>query len=240
MALVDPFTGNQLWSEGYDRRLEDVFGVQSEIAQAVARSFRAVLTPVEQSRISRRPTEALSALDSYMRGRQAYLELSLEAMNEAISHYEQALAVDPQFALAWAGLADAMLQRVQFFGYPPAWADSAQTLAEHAIALDPELPEAHKTLGFVHSMNARPSAALRAAERALELRPGFANALNNAGWSRYLLGDLVGAEERVRGHSDYSPPSLSSAPTWARCWPSWAEPRKRRNGWTPSWPRFPS
>lgn len=197
VELVDPRTGTQLWSEVYERPLDDVFRVQSEIAQSVASSLSTVLTPAERDRISHSPTDDLEALDSYMRGRQAYGSVSLAGMNEAIGYYQLAVEADPGFAAAWAGIADALLQRVQFFGYPLTWADSAAVLVERAIGLDPELPEAYKTLGFVHSVHGRQRAALDAAERALELRPAYANALNNAGWSRYFLGDVVGAEQLI-------------------------------------------
>jgi TolB-like protein/DNA-binding SARP family transcriptional activator/Flp pilus assembly protein TadD len=198
LELLDADTGRQMWSDAYDHTLDDVFGVQAEIALDVARSLRAVLTVGEEERISRRATDDIEALDHYMRGRQAYERLSLEAMNEAILHYEAAAAADPDFAPAWAGIGDALLQRVQFFGFPLQWADSALVLVERATRLDPDLPEAHKTLGFVHSVYGRWQAALDAAERALELRPAYADALNNAGWSRYYLGDLVRAERLIR------------------------------------------
>ncbi len=198
VELVEPASGGQLWAETYDRRLDDVFAVQTDIARSVASSLRAVLTPREEDRIARRPTESLAALDHFMRARAAYVDFSLEGMDGAIREYGMAVALDATFAAAWAGLADAYLQRVQFFGYDLTWADTARALVDRAIELDPELPEAYKTLGFVHSVHGRDRAALEAAERALELRPAYADALNNAGWSRYFLGDVATAERLIR------------------------------------------
>ena len=210
VELLEPTRGSQLWSETYDRRLDDVFSVQSDIARQVASSLRAVLTATEADRIQRRPTHSLEALDRYMLGRAAYGNPTLEGMNEAITHYRRAVEVDPGFAAAWAGIADAMLQRVQFFGFPSSWADSALALAEHAVELDPDLPEAHKTLGFVHSTHGRWAAAAEATEHALALRPAYAAALNNIGWGRYFLGDLAGAERYVRRSFRLDPTDLLS------------------------------
>jgi TolB-like protein/DNA-binding SARP family transcriptional activator/Tfp pilus assembly protein PilF len=198
VELVEPSTGTQLWSATYDRRLGDVFAVQTDIARSVANSLRAVLTPAEEDRIARAPTASVEALDHFMRARAAYADGTLSGMEAAIRQYGQAARVDPDFAAAWAGLADAYLQRVQFFGYPLTWADTARALVDRAIELDPELPEAYKTLGFVHSVHGRDRAALEAAERAVELRPAYADALNNAGWSRYFLGDVAAAERLIR------------------------------------------
>ena len=198
VGLVDPISGNQLWSEAYDRRLDDIFGVQAEIARAVADSLRAVLTPDEEERIRGRSTENIEALDGYMRGREAYQRLTPGSIEEAIRHFEAATRADSSFAPAWTGIADALLQRVQFSGYPLVWADSAMVLVERATRLDPNLPEAYKTLGFIHSVYGRQQASLEANQRALELRPAFESALNNAGWSHYALGDLVEAERLIR------------------------------------------
>lgn len=197
VELVDARTGTQLWSEAFDRRLDDVFAVQSDIATSVAASLSAALTPREVDRISRRPTESMEALDAYMKGREAYLRLTPDGMDEAILFFESAVEADSSFASAWTGIADALLQRVQFFGYPSSWADSAMTLVERAIRLDPDLPEAYRALGFVHSVYGREAAALQASLRALDLRPAYAEALNNAGWSRYYMGDMVEAERLI-------------------------------------------
>ena len=137
-----------------------MFRVQSDIARRVAESLQAVLTPSEEARIARAPTESIQALDLFMRARAAYRDPTLDWMNRAIELYEEATRADPAFASAWAGLADALLQRVQFFGYPLTWADSARGLVERALALDPESPEANKTMGFVHSVHGRERAAL--------------------------------------------------------------------------------
>ena len=198
LELVDPTSGAQLWAETYDRRVGDVFAVQSEIARSVATSLRAVLSAAEEERMAGRPTDNLVALDHYMRGKGSYSTVTLDGMAAALRSFEQAAAADPTFAAAWAGQADALLQRIQFFGFPLIWADSALALAERAIRINPELPEAYKSLGFVHSVHGREQAALDAMEQAVDLRPGYASALNNAGWSRYALGDLVTAEEQIR------------------------------------------
>ena len=208
VELFEPGGGSQLWSQSYDRDLGDVFAVQSDIARAVAGSLRTVLTPGEEDYIGRRQTEDLIALDRYMRGKAAYLGASLSDMNAALAHFQSAVEADPSFAAAWAGMADAILQRVQFFGYPLSWADSALVLAERALDLDPDLPEAHKTLGFVHSIHGRWNASAEEMDLALALRPGFSEALNNLGWGQYFLGNGSEAIHNVRRAFRLEPTSL--------------------------------
>ncbi len=198
VELIDPESGAQLWSDVYDRRLDDVFEVQSAIASEVAHALRAVLTADELDDIVRPPTHSIAALDAYLRGRAAYLALDPQRMEEAIAHFRRALELDSSYAAAWAALGDAVLQQAQFFGYPVTWADSGRAMAERALSLDPDLPEARKTLGFAYVVQGRLRDALRETERALALHPSFADALNNAGWLHYMLGDLDRAESYIQ------------------------------------------
>ncbi len=179
--LIDPGTEGHLWAETYDRRLDDIFAVQTQIAQRVARALEATLTPEEEQRIEKRPTESLAAYDLYLKGREAYNRYEEEENDEAIRLFRRALELDPEYALAWAGLGDAFAQRVGRFGYPLAWADSAVRAARRAVELDPELAEAHKALGLAYQMQGRHHEALDAYLEAIELDPNHYGAMNNAG-----------------------------------------------------------
>jgi protein kinase/serine/threonine-protein kinase len=196
--LMDAASGETLWTETYDRSLDDIFAVQSDVARRVAGAMQATLTPGDLQRLESPSTPSVSTYDLYLRGREAYHRISASDNEEAMRLFRLALDEDPEFAPAWAGLGDAFLQGVQYYGAPRAWADSGRVLATRAIELDPSLAAAHKTLGFAHSMDRHHREALAANLRAVELDPSFADAVNNVGFSYYYLGDMPKALQWVK------------------------------------------
>src|SRR5207249_4026278 len=105
--LVDAASGAQLWAEEYDRALKDVFVIQREIAERIATSLDARLTPAEQARLQRRPTTDPEAYDLYLLGRHYFEEYAGWSPRRSIEYFKRAIARDSAFALAWVGLADA-------------------------------------------------------------------------------------------------------------------------------------
>lgn len=188
--LIDPGTGGHLWSDTYDRRLDDIFALQTEIAQRVARELEATLSPEEEERIEKRPTESLAAYDLYLKGREAYQRYEDRENDEAIRLFRSALELDPEYALAWAGLGDAFGQRVDRFGYSRAWADSAVRVARRAVELDPQLAEGYKALGLGYIGQGRLREALEANLRTVELDPNHHGAVNNIGTLYADLGEF--------------------------------------------------
>ncbi len=193
--LTDPYSEENLWAEQYDGSVEDIFEFQTDVALRVAGQLQATLSPREQDLVARPATASVTALDFYLRGRQAYNRITQEGNEEAIRRFRQAIETDSSFALAWAGLSDGYDQRVQWYGYPVSWADSAEAFAERALALDPNLAEGYKSLGFARSMRGRERAARDAYLRAIELDPNFASAINNVGVTHAFLGE---ADEALR------------------------------------------
>ncbi len=179
--LIDASTDEHLWADNFDRALTtaNVFAIQSEIAQRIAEALAATLSPDEENRIARSPTADLEAYDFYLQARTTYQLYTEEGNDEAIRLYREALSRDPEYADAWAGLADAYAQRVQRFGFPLAWADSAEALARRALQIEPELPQAYKALGLAMSSQGRWQDDLRANQRAIELDPNYSEAINN-------------------------------------------------------------
>ena len=102
--LIDATNEFPLWSERYDREMEDVFAVQDEIAQKIAEALRIKLSPQEQEALAKRPTENLQAYDLYLRGRNYARRVGREDLQVALQMYENAVALDPNFALAHAGI----------------------------------------------------------------------------------------------------------------------------------------
>lgn len=202
VRLVDPHTGSQVWTQSYDRELDDVFAVQTDIAQRVAHALRARLTRREAKRLGERLTANVTALDFFLRGVEAYEHISKQDNEEAMRLFRLAVEVDPNFAAAWARMADVHMQRVQFFGYPEAQYDSARTVVQRALDLDPDLAHAHKVMGDLAWTEGDLYASLRHLDRATELDPNFYAAINNAGITNLFLGEVAEAKALIgRAHA---------------------------------------
>ncbi|MEL7184915.1 MAG: hypothetical protein AAFN50_00595 [Pseudomonadota bacterium] len=186
MQLIDAGTDDHLWAEIYDRELtaENLFEIQSEISSAIANALHATLTPEEQQRIDTAPTKNLDALDAYMRGRQHLATREGRRLELGLAEFERAVQLDPNFALAWVGVADSHHLLLVYAGSPPQESRSAAKAAlDKALALDPTLGEAHASLGVYYNRtgdHARGEAELL---KATELSPNYATSyhwLSNA------------------------------------------------------------
>ena len=147
--LVSARDGYELWSQSYDRDLADVFTVQEEIARAIVGALRLQLGGNTASALAQRPTSDLEAYDLYLKGRFAWNQRGGTSMQQAASYFEQAVARDPHFARAYAGLADAQLLLPWYAGVSPATAwPQAKAAAAKALELDSTLAEAHTSLAY--------------------------------------------------------------------------------------------
>jgi TolB-like protein/Tfp pilus assembly protein PilF len=149
--LVNVQTGSQLWAETYDRKLSDIFVVESEIAKRIAESLQATLTGREEQALAARPTENPDAYDAYLRGLayEAGSNYSSDALMKAIDSYERAVQLDPNFALAWARLSGAhALLYVNRVDTSAACRDAAKRALENAQKLQPNAPETLLFTGY--------------------------------------------------------------------------------------------
>ena len=171
--LINASDGFHLWSESYDRTLEDIFAVQDEISQSIVTALKLELN-IEQ-RGEAEKTNSVLAYDYYLRGRQYAREPNREDLLTAINFFEQALSEDSNFALAYSGIADAYTWMQEYGGMPAeeAFAKS-RTAAEKAIELAPNLAEAWVSLGFIDSYEGRRDEAIEKYEKAIELKPNYA------------------------------------------------------------------
>lgn len=150
--LVDATVGHQIWSERYDRDLSDVFAVQDEIAASVVDALKGRCTLEPVSGISRKYTENLDAYSLYLRGRHAWNRWTPEGFEEAKRHFEAAIEKDPNYALAWAGLADTATIVASFgYGHPDEAYPVARSAARKALDIDANLGEAHVSMGAVQA-----------------------------------------------------------------------------------------
>ncbi|MEO8430025.1 MAG: protein kinase [Acidobacteriota bacterium] len=188
--LIDARSDEHLWAETYDRELKDVFAIQSEVAQRIAAALKATLSPAEKKRIEQSPTQNLAAYDLYLKGRELYNRYRKTDNEGAIDLFEKALALDPGFALGYAGLGDAYAQRNVRFGLPLSWVDDSLEMSRKAIALDPELAEGYKALGLACTAKGRYRESLDATRRAAEVNPNYATAVSNVGVTLRHMGRL--------------------------------------------------
>ena len=177
--LIRVDNGYHIWSETYNRPLDDVFKVQDEIAAAVVSALKASLLPTTSNRTA--PTASTEAYTFYLQGRSIYLRGSTSVeMEKAADYLHRALKLDPGFALAWAELSFVRLWQVWYFPVEGA-ADEARGAAERALAVDPALSEAHLAVGRVReTLDWDWAGADKELQRALELSPMNARILRSA------------------------------------------------------------
>jgi len=142
VQLIDARTDSHLWAESYDRELKDVLRLQAEIAQSVSRGIRVRLAAAGGDPGARPPSRAPEAVEAYLKGRALLDHRSPEALGQAAAYFEQAVRREPEFAAAFAGLAEASVYRLELEDDADT-ATRARTAAQRALALDPELAEAH-------------------------------------------------------------------------------------------------
>ena len=164
--LVEASTRHFVWAERYDRQVEDVFAIQEEIARSIAQALRITLTPQEEKTIARKPTENSQAYDFYLRGR-SYTRR--ENMDYGLQMFEQAIHLDPNFALAHAGIAHLCGLIYELREQNPKWIERGLAACDRSTALAPDLPEAlvaHARLFYAQKKNEEAALlALRAIER---------------------------------------------------------------------------
>ncbi len=139
--LIDTHTDFPLWSERYDREMKDVFEVQDEIAQKIAAALRIQLSPQEQEALAAKPTDNLQAYDLYLRGRSYARRLTRQDLEFALQMFENAVTQDPNFALAFAAIANVCAYYHAHYAREDVWIHRARGAAERAMALQPDVPE---------------------------------------------------------------------------------------------------
>ena len=188
--LIDATNDEHLWAQTYDKELTQVFAIQSDVAQQIASALKAKLSPREKEQLGKKPTESLDAYAYYLKGREYYYRYSKQDNENAIDLFKKALELDPNYALAYAGLGDAYEQRVEKFGFPRAWVDSSIAVSSKAISIDPALAEGYKALGLAYGGKGWIKRSLEANRKAIELNPNYHPALGNIGYENMSLGNF--------------------------------------------------
>ncbi len=204
--LIDASTDEHIWAKSYDRQLSTVnlFAIQSEISEEITRALQATLTDEEQVRLANIPTNSLAAYNLYTQGRDNLYKRRLDTLLKAREQFEAAIALDPDYADAYAGLADSallLLNNHQAISPDEAF-DVAETSLDKALSLNPDLADAHASLGLLKHKKweeARGGPGLEEAEAhfvsALELNPNNASAYMWFGSTRATQGRMEEAIE---------------------------------------------
>ena len=147
--LVNVSDGSQLWAERYDREMEDVFAIQDDIAEAIVRALRVILGDAERKALKAK-TRDIRAYEYYLRGRQL-VDLRKKSLDYALPMFRKAIEIDPEYASAYAGLADALSVMYLLFIPEMKLVDEAMSAADKALELEPDLAEAHLARGMAYS-----------------------------------------------------------------------------------------
>jgi TolB-like protein/Tfp pilus assembly protein PilF len=177
VQLVKAGTDNHLWADTFDRKLTDVFQIESDIAKTIAEKLQAKLTGSEERAISANPTESLEAHQLYLQGRYLWNRRTGQNLKKALGYFQQAVEKDPGYALAYTGISDSCaLIPVYGAGTPREYYPRAKAAAEKALELDDMLGEAHTSLANVFFRYLELAQSAREFERSIELNPNYPTA----------------------------------------------------------------
>ncbi len=209
IQLINVKSDKHIWAETFDRELtaDHFFEIQSELTLKITESLKARLTPRERKRVSDwAPTDDLEAHRLYTYGRRHLDQRTEKGMKRAAEYFQSAVEQDPEHALAWVGLADALALQYDY-GHEEAETTlpKAEEAINRALKLDPNLAEAYASLGLLYSNRHKGSAAIRELNRAVELQPSYAEAHNWLSWNYQLLGQPVKALESAKKAVNLNP-----------------------------------
>jgi serine/threonine protein kinase/Tfp pilus assembly protein PilF len=183
--LIETLSRRSVWAERYDREMDDVFAIQEEIARSIAQALRITLSPQEEKIIARKPTESTQAYDFYLRGR-SYTRR--ENLDYALQMFDQAIQLDPNFALAHAGTAHLCGLIYELREQNPKWIERGLAACDRAMALAPELPEVLVARARIFYAQKKYEECALLAWRAIERKPDCDGSWNILGRAYFSLG----------------------------------------------------
>jgi len=189
VQLVETRTGHSIWAERYDREMKDIFDVQDDIGRSIAQALRITLSPQEEREIARKPTENPQAYDYYLRGRSYARRCTRPDLECAIQMYEHAIALDPNFAPAHAGLAYVYGLFYSWHDHEQSWLERGRAACERALALEPGLAEALAAAARTSWAQHKYDDAIRDARAAIRRKPDCESAY-------WTLGQALFATDR--------------------------------------------
>ena len=208
--LVNVADGSNLWSERYDRKLEDVFAIQDEIAENIVKALRVVLSDDEKRAIEQPVTENVQAYEYYLRGRQFFHQFRRSGLQFARRMFERAIEADPNFARAYAGIADCCSFLYTWQDGSKSNIEGADSASRKALELGPELAEAHASRGFALTLSRKYGEAKGEFETAIRLNPKLYEAHYLYARACFQEGKLAEAVEHYEAASRIHPDDYQS------------------------------
>ena len=193
--LVETSTARSVWAERYDRQMEDVFAIQDEIAQSIAKALKLMLTEQEKRAIEKAPTTDVQAYDYYLKGRQYFHSFRRKSFDFARQLFARAIVIDPKYALAYAGVADCCSFLYLWWDASDDNMKEAEVASRKAVELDPELAEAHVSRGLALQMNKKYEEAHKEFETAIRLNSKLFDAYYFYARLHYQRGELEEAAQ---------------------------------------------
>jgi TolB-like protein/Flp pilus assembly protein TadD len=198
VQLVEVATGYRRWSQRFDRRLDDVFAIQDEIAESVATSLRGSLLSRREKEALVRPPTGAAAFEHYLRGRQHLPRMTKADLQQSGEMFARAIELDAAYAPAFAGLATVHATLYEWFGADAADLMAAERASERALELAPGIAEAHVARGCALALSRRYDGAERAFEQAIAINPNLFDAYYYSGRTSFARGDIAGSAVRFR------------------------------------------
>jgi serine/threonine protein kinase/Tfp pilus assembly protein PilF len=193
--LVETATARSVWAERYDRKMEDVFAIQDEIAQSIAKALKLVLSEQEKRAIEKAPTTDVQAYDFYLKGRQFFHQFRRKSFDFARQLFARAIVIDPNYALAYAGVADCCAFIYLWWDASDDNRKEAESASRKAVELDPELAEAHVSRGLAYQMTKKYEEAHNEFETAIRLNSKIFDAFYFHARLRYQRGEMEEAAQ---------------------------------------------
>jgi TolB-like protein/Tfp pilus assembly protein PilF len=196
LELIDVRDNRLLWGARRERPMSDLLALQADIAREVSEHLRTRLSPEDRRQLAKRYTDNIDAYRAYLRGREAWNRRSREGFAKAIQFYDEAIAIDPKYALAWSGLADCHISAVTYGMLPPGEGFAkAKQAARRALAIDDRLAQAHTSLAHISWLHEWDWAvAERGFKRAIELDPNYPVARQ---WHAIYLSSMARHNEAI-------------------------------------------
>jgi len=219
--LVNVADGYHLWSERYDREMEDVFAIQDDISQAIVKALRVILSEGEKKQIEKARTAVnVEAYDFYLRGRQYFHQLRRKSLEYARQMFNRAIEIDPEYARAYAGVADSCSMLYMYFDAREFNIRQADIASQKALELEPELAEAHLARGIAVALSKRFDEAEREFETAMRLDPKLFEAPYFFGRTRTAQGRFADAVKLFERASTLRPEDFQATAFLAQSYAS--------------------
>lgn len=202
--LIDAVTDAHLWAQTYDKEMTELFDIQSKVAQDIALALEHELSPSEWASINKKPTKNLKAYEHYLKGREFYSQYDKASNDKAIKHFKLALELDTGFALAYAGLGDAMSQKAKY-EQKPILLDSAKLVSQKAIQIDKNCSEGYKALGLAYHYKGDKEKAMEAYQKAVTKNPNNDLAISNIALIHSDKGEFVEGFKWAKKAFDLNP-----------------------------------